>query len=463
MSYKDVTVLIVDDDPSTLVLFRQWFLKTEWEIVTKRDPLQALEWMSKNEPSVIFLDVQMPHMNGLEMLENIRSMNYDMPVVMMSAYGTIKLTVKAMKMGAYDFLTKPFEDREEVLLLAHRAVHEWIKKKDEKATFKPGENGKLHQSTTHFVGNDPKVLKVNKIVDKIARVDSTVLITGKSGTGKELIARLIHEKSDRGKQEFVAVNTCALPAELVESTLFGYEKGAFTGAYKTRKGLLEEARGGTLFLDEIGDISPSFQAKLLRVLQEKEFQKVGGTKTLKTDARIIAATNKDLYQEVRQGRFREDLYFRLNVIHISLPSLEERGQDIRLLAQHFLNEHSRKHQKSISGFDETVIQYFEKYPWPGNVRQLENVVEFAVSICETDRIDLDCLPEYLKAKRPRDLSTESQEIVVAVEEAELKMLVELLKRTNGNMTQAARLAGLSRQTLYNKCKKYHQNPADFKD
>lgn len=459
MTYVQQKVLIVDDDSSVCDFLKNLFTQDSWETTTQNNPLHAIHWLEKNETDLVILDLKMSNMDGIKALERIKKLNNNIQVIMITGYGTIRLAVEAMKKGAYDFITKPFEDIQQILKLARQAVNE-IKNHEANSYLFDIINSE--PTLNSFIGKSPKIRKIYQIINKIAPLDSTVLITGDTGTGKELVARLIHDKSPRRNYKFVAVNACALPGELIESTLFGYERGAFTGAYKTNIGLFEEARKGTLFLDEIGDTSPSLQVKLLRILQEKEYQRVGGTKTLKADVRLVASSNKNLFEEVQKGNFREDLYFRLNVIHIELPRLEEHREDIQLLANFYIKKFTKQYKKQIDGFTPEVIKCFNNYHWPGNVRELVNVVEYAVGICDGNQISRNHLPEYLNGVKIINLGDPNKKLDLLLEDYEKQLLIKVLKSTKGNVTRTAKLTGLSRQNLYYRLKKYHQNPADYK-
>ncbi|MFQ5707754.1 MAG: sigma-54-dependent transcriptional regulator [bacterium] len=453
-------VLIIDDDSSICGMLRKLFVRENWSVKTWNDPVDAIKWVRENRIDLVFLDVKMAQMDGMQVLERIKRIDRRIEVIMMTGFATIQAAVISIKKGAYDFITKPFDDLNKIVLLAREAIQ---KKQEHERESPPTPASAKSQTPERLLGHSLKIQNVRRLVDKIADLDSTVLITGKSGTGKELVAKSIHEKSRRRNKGFVALNTCALPNELIESTLFGYEKGAFTGAYKTSVGLFEEVRGGTVFLDEIGDTSPSFQAKLLRILQEKEFQRVGGTRTLKSGVRIIAATNKDLIDEVNHGKFREDLFYRLNVIHITLPPLIDMREDIPLLAQEFLQDLCRRHAKGSFSFAPEVVERLGQYSWPGNVRELKNAIEYAVGVCEGNVIRLHHLPEHLQSAEWPKLPYPRQKIDSLLYDTEKQLIQAALQSTNGNVTQAAKLSGLSRQNFYYRLKKFAQDPADFKN
>ena len=366
-----VKVLVADDEKSIRLVLKKYLSAKGYQVVEAADGREALELLKKEKPAVAFVDVKMPKLNGLELLKEVK----DVPIVMLTAYGTMDYTVKAMELGAVDYITKPFSFEE-----IDEALEKSLKRPKVEEVEGIGEQ--------EIVGSSKKMQEVFKIVGKVAKSSITVLITGESGTGKEVIARAIHNYSERKNKPFVAVNCAELPPNLLEAELFGYEKGAFTGATATKKGLFEQADGGTIFLDEIGELPVELQAKLLRVLQEKEVRPVGSTKAKKVDVRVIAATNRDLEEEVKKGNFREDLYFRLNVVKIELPPLMERKEDVLPLAYHFIKKFSNEFKLPPKELSERAVKFLLSYDFPGNVRELENMILRAMVLSSGPVIDL---------------------------------------------------------------------------
>jgi len=390
------TLLIVDDEPNIRRVLTAVFEKAGYRVLTAENGRKALDVVS-SEPdvNVMICDLIMPDLNGVEVLKSAKEINPQLSVVMITAHGTIKTAVDAMKLGAFDYITKPF-DMDEIKLVVKNAA-ERSELLEENIHLK--QELKSRYSFEGIIGSSSKMQEVFKIVERVANSNATVLIRGESGTGKELIARAIHYNSPRAARPFIAVSCAALPETLLESELFGYEKGAFTGAVGQKAGRFELAHQGTLFLDEVPEISPPVQVKLLRVLQEREFERVGGTKTIKVDVRLIAATNRDLEQLVAEGHFRPDLYYRLQVIQVFLPPLRERTEDIPLLVQHFIEKYNKENGKFVKGVTDETMELLMKYRWPGNVRELENVIERGVVLADAneDLITPDLLPSMLQA------------------------------------------------------------------
>jgi len=390
------TLLIVDDEPNIRRVLTAVFEKAGYRVLTAENGRKALDVVS-SEPdvNVMICDLIMPDLNGVEVLKSAKEINPQLSVVMITAHGTIKTAVDAMKLGAFDYITKPF-DMDEIKLVVKNAA-ERSELLEENIHLK--QELKSRYSFEGIIGSSSKMQEVFKIVERVANSNATVLIRGESGTGKELIARAIHYNSPRAARPFIAVSCAALPETLLESELFGYEKGAFTGAVGQKAGRFELAHQGTLFLDEVPEISPPVQVKLLRVLQEREFERVGGTKTIKVDVRLIAATNRDLEQLVAEGHFRPDLYYRLQVIQVFLPPLRERTEDIPLLVQHFIEKYNKENGKFVKGATDETMELLMKYRWPGNVRELENVIERGVVLADAneDLITPDLLPSMLQA------------------------------------------------------------------
>ncbi|NOX21359.1 MAG: sigma-54-dependent Fis family transcriptional regulator, partial [Nitrospirae bacterium] len=383
------TVLVVDDEEGIRESLKDILEDEGYEVITASNAEEALKAVNDNAPDLVYLDIWLPDRDGIEVLEEIKGRERTMPVVMISGHGSIELAVKATKLGAYDFLEKPLSlDR--VLLTAQRAIERGNLEKNYNIL-----KSKL-SDRYQLVGQSEAIKRLKEEIEMVSKTNSRVLITGESGTGKELVARLIHELSPRNTQPFVEVNCAAIPQELIESELFGHEKGSFTGAYERKKGKFELADRGTLFLDEIGDMSLLTQAKVLRVLETQEFQRVGGSKNIKVDVRIIAATNKNLPEEVKKGNFREDLYFRLNVIPIHIPPLRERKEDIPLLVEHFLKTISAEYGRPKKEIKEEALQILMEHDWPGNVRELKNAVERLIIMTPSEVITARDLSIYQK-------------------------------------------------------------------
>jgi two-component system response regulator AtoC len=449
-------LLIVDDEENMRHMLSTLLNKSGYRVDTASDGADALEMVDQTLYDFILCDLKMPHMNGMEFFDTARDKLWATTVIMMSAYGSVDTAVEAMKKGAYDFISKPFKPDEVLLTLKKAEERESLKR--ENLWLK--ERIRKIQENYHFgnmVAKSNAMLNVFKLAEKVAQYNTTVLIYGDSGTGKELIARGIHFAGQRAKKSLVPVNCGSIPENLLESELFGYKKGAFTGADRDKKGLFEEADGGTIFLDEIGELPLSLQVKLLRVLQENEIRAVGDSKTKKIDVRVIVATSKNLRNEVSKGAFREDLFFRLNVLPIMLPPLRERPEDIPLLSQHFIDRFNISLDKEIKGITPAAMSLLLKHNWPGNVRELENVIERGVILAE----DSILLPENF----PSELGEESKmgkmddwfdgySLKAAQKILGKKLITKALKRTNGNRTQAARILEISHPSLLSKIKAY---------
>jgi len=452
-------LLIVDDEENMRHMLSSLLTKAGYRVDTASDGADALEMVDQILYDFILCDLKMPNMNGMEFFETARDKLWATTVIMMSAYGSLDAAVEAMKKGAYDFISKPFKPDEVLLTLKKAEERESLKR--ENLWLK--ERIRKIQENYHFgnmVAKSNAMLNVFKLSEKVAQYNTTVLIYGDSGTGKELIARGIHFAGQRAKKSLVPVNCGSIPENLLESELFGYKKGAFTGADRDKKGLFEEADGGTIFLDEIGELPLSLQVKLLRVLQENEIRAVGDSKTKKIDVRVIAATSKNLKDEVSKGAFREDLFFRLNVLPIKLPPLRERPEDIPLLSQHFIDRFNISLNKEMKGITPAAMSLLLKHNWPGNVRELENVIERGVVLAE----DSILLPENF----PSELGEESKmgkmddwfdgySLKAAQKILEKKLITKALKTTNGNRTQAARILEISHPSLLSKIKAYDIN------
>jgi len=444
MSNK-VEIVIIDDEKIVCNRLKRVFSKEGYEVVAFLRGQEALKYITLNHPAIVLLDLKLPDIDGLEILEKIKSISPETEVIIMTGYASIETAVEAIKKGAFHYLTKPIK-LEELKLL--------VKKAEEKISLQE-ENRRLKEAIARYtfvelVGKSLKMQKIYKLIMKVSQVDCNVLIQGESGTGKEFVAKAIHYNSPRKHGPFVPFNCSAFTEELIASELFGYEKGAFTGAYRTKIGLLEAANGGTVFLDEVSEMSLSMQVKLLRAIQEKRILRVGGVNPINLDIRIIAATNKNLRKLISNGKFREDLFYRLNVVFINLPPLRERKEDIPLLIQHFLNKYNAILGKNIKGVSKKALECLLKYPFPGNVRELENIIERAVALAEREEIGIEELPSDIyefqietKGLPPSSLA-----------EHEKYCIQRALEATGYNKTEAAKLLGFSRITLWRKMRKY---------
>ena len=445
---KKIKVLVVDDEAIIRESLHDWLSDVGHQVLTAENGSKALEIIEKEKPGVAIVDLVMPGMDGIELLKKVRGISPSIEVIIITAYGSIPTAITAMREGAYDYIEKPFCPEKAELLIKKLAEHQRLIE----------ENISLHRKLEeryqfeNIIAKSAKMQQVVEVIKVVAKSNATVLITGESGTGKELVARAIHSQSYRKDKPFVAVSCAALPESLLESELFGHEKGAFTGAHAQRRGKFEVANRGSLFLDEIGEMSANIQVHLLRVLEEKEFTRVGGNELIKVDVRVISATNKDMKKVVANGQFREDLYYRLNVVTIELPPLRERKEDIPLLAQHFLKKFAVENQKEITGFSPEATDFLLKYEWPGNVRELENAIERAVILAKNSYIEVADLPrESLTLAR-------SAPLVKSLAEVEKNHILNILAKTRGNnYSEAARILGISRVTLYNKIKAYGLN------
>ena len=443
---EPATLLIADDDPGLRESLERTLTREGYRVVLASDGNAALERLRGGGIDLVLTDLKMPGLTGIVVLRAAKAIAPDVDVILLTAFGTVEEAVRAMKDGAYDFLTKPFQ-RAQVLRLIRQALErrELIQQNRE---LQQRLDVLLQQGIA--IGASPAFRRMMTLVDQVADSSATVLIQGESGTGKELVARTIHARSARTKGPFVAVNCAALPETLLESELFGYEKGAFTGAAGRKEGRFELADGGTLFLDEVADLSAVTQPKILRVLQEGEFERLGGTRTLRVDVRIVAATNQDLAQMVREKRFREDLYYRLNVITINVPPLRERREDVRVLAQHFLRVYAAKNNRKLEGFTDEAIRRLEAYAWPGNVRELENVIERGVVLARGAQMDVADLPEEIAGATPLPEGVLSVRIGTPLAEVEQRLLEETLRVTRGNKTLTAKLLGIDPRTVSRK-------------
>ncbi|SMC70767.1 sigma 54-interacting transcriptional regulator [Sporomusa malonica] len=454
---SNYTVMVVDDEDSVRRLLSAVLKREGYQVVCAESGEEALSKFKTVQPDLIIMDIRMPNIDGITAFKEMRKIRQNVTVILMTAYAAVETAVEAIKLGAFDYVIKPF-DIEEVKLLTNRAIQ--LQKMTEKIYVL---NQQLIASyrLDKIITNSPKMQELCQDIAKIAQSNASVLITGESGTGKELIANTIHYNSKRNSGPFIKINCGALPESLLDSELFGHEKGAFTGAVMRRPGRFEQADHGTLFLDEIGEISPNLQVKLLRVLQEREFERVGGNKTIKTDIRVLAATNRNLAEMVKQGTFRQDLYYRLNVVCLSAPPLRERREDIELLAGYFLQKFTAENEKDIMGFDPDALKLLENYNWPGNVRELANIVERSVIMSTGSRIFPEDLPDNLKYSNDSDLVSsfgfekpEGKTLKEMIKKVECMFIKEALQRNQGNKAKTAKELGMSRRSVLYKIQEY---------
>ncbi len=449
------TILIVDDEKNYLVVLEALLGSEGHEIITAGSAGEALRLIEEMSLDLVITDMKMPGMSGLALLEEAKKINPDLPIIIMTAYGTIEMAVEAMKRHAYDYIEKPFKN-EQLKLTVRKALDNYSLVK---------QNRMLSEALSekycfgNIIGKSRPMLEIYDLINKVSQTKTSVMITGASGTGKELIANAIHYNSPRKDKPFISINCGALTETLLESELFGHEKGAFTGAIAMKKGRFELAHGGTLFLDEVGDMPPALQVKLLRVLQEMEFERVGGTRSIEVDVRMLSASNRNIEQDVKEGIFREDLYYRLNVIHIEVPSLKERGEDIRLLVNHFLQQYGADEKKEKLRLSPAAWKALFNHDWPGNIRELENVIERAVVLNGSGRIELEDFPAYLSGSEkeldierfiPADAPLQS-----ILEQIEAQHIRRALKRSGNVQAHAAEMIGITKSLMQHKMKKYN--------
>jgi two-component system, NtrC family, response regulator AtoC len=470
-------ILVADDEPNLRRVLSAILHRDGYDVVQAADGTEALELLGE-DVTVVITDLKMPKIDGMEVLRKVSTTHPHVPVIMITAFGTVDNAVAAVKAGAFDYIEKPFE-QEQIRQIVTKAVRQsQAERQAPRAVLAADSSVK---GRFGLVGDSPQMHGIFEVIGKVADTPSTVLITGESGTGKELVAKALHESSSRSGAPFIKINCAAIPKNLMESELFGYDKGAFTGATSSKPGRFELADGGTLFLDEIGEIPVEMQVKLLRAIQEQEFERVGGIKTIKVDVRLVTATNRDLEREIKAGNFREDLYYRLNVVPIDIPPLRERGQDIALLVEHIITKFNERLKKSIRGIAPEALAKLERHNWPGNIRELENVLERTILFCSTDRIELSDLPEeFTQATEavpagvpvlaeaagsgpaaagsgPLDAqnSTSLKDVVRAeTSRVERELIARALDETGGNVTQAAKLLKISRKSLQMKMKEF---------
>ncbi len=449
------SILIVDDEMDALDLMEELFIKHGYETYTASNGVEALNQIREIEPDIVISDMVMPEMDGIKLLDMMSKKHPDIAVIMITAHGTIETAVETMKKGARDYILKPLR-LDEILAKVERISQLKSLMKENQYL-----RDKLSQkyNFNNIIGKNRKMLELFDLINDIAKTNSTILITGDSGTGKELIANALHFNSDRVKKPFVKVNCGVLAENLLESELFGHVKGAFTGAIKDKLGRFEISHGGSIFLDEIGDISPNMQLKLLRVLQEGEFERVGSTETVKVDVRIIAATNRDLASLMMKGEFRQDLYYRLNVIPLEVPPLRERKDDIPLLVTHFLDKYNKQFNKKIEVIEDDAMKYLQNYTWPGNIRELENLIERSVVLNKTGKLSFKDFPSYV-IQREDELEIQIPTdglLTDIVDTYERRIILRALKENNFNKLRTAEKLGIHRSTFMSKLKKYEIN------
>jgi DNA-binding NtrC family response regulator len=443
---KSYRILVVDDDPEMCGYLSDALKGEEFSVITMNNSLEASKILKKEEFDILITDLKMKGLKGLDLLEETKQVSPLTPVIIITAFGTIASAIQAMKMGAYDYITKPFQMDELVLTLKKALENRLLKK--EVARLK-----KEMESRYHFhslIGKSPSMRKIYDLIERISDTSSNVLITGESGTGKELVAKAIHYNGTRKESPFVAVNCPAIPETLLESELFGYKKGAFTDAKLDKKGLIFEANGGTLFLDEITEMPLTLQAKLLRVIEEREVRPLGDTNAYRIDIRCVSASNRDMESLIQRGEFREDLYYRLKVIDIELPPLRNRREDIPLLAQHFIKKFSHELKKNISGVSEVTFKHLLNYSWPGNVRELENVIQRAITLTQHQTILPEDLPNTVMQEKEENLIEKGLRETYTVDQLEREYIKRVLLEVGGNKSKAAEILGLDRKTLYRK-------------
>jgi len=457
---EPLQILVADDEPNMRKVLRAMLEHDGYDVHLAEDGAAALEVLENHHVDVLITDLRMPEIDGMELLKRVHGARESMPVIMITAHGTVDTAVEAIKLGAFDYITKPF-DRKALREIVAKAART-CELQEKEASVERDPAGRFR-----IIGRAKPMQEIYQMIDRVAATPSTVLVTGESGTGKELIARALHENSDRRERPYIRVNCAAIPPTLIESELFGYEKGAFTGAESPKPGRFELADGGTLFLDEIGEVALEMQVKLLRAIQEGEFERVGGVTTTRVNVRLITATNQDLRARIAAGLFREDLYYRLNVVHIHLPPLRERQEDVGLLAEHFLGKYNERLGKKIKSIDDAAMRFLATYPWPGNIRELENVLERCVLFCDDDAVRTEHLPPDVRGNEPaagagivmpeEDLRIAGglkDQVKAATANLEKQFIVRALEQTGRNVTRAAQLLKISRKSLQTKMKEF---------
>ena len=449
-------ILVIDDNQPILNFLKIFLIQSgDFQVVTLQDSTKAYDLLEKEKFDILILDMDMPEVTGLDILKFINNNSINITTIVLTGVEDIDLAISAMKLGTHDYLLKPIDEKKLLEAIDNALNNINIDQKTDTATQSFSfETLKYKDAFKKIITQDVKMYKIFHFVEKFANTDNSILIWGESGTGKELIAQAIHKISDRRDKEFIAVNAGALAHELFSSEFFGHEKGAFTGAIKEKKGFIEEADGGTLFLDEIGELDLITQVKLLRVLQEQEFYKLGSTKNIKVDVRIIAATNKNLFEEINKGNFRKDLFFRLNINSIELPPLRERENEIEFLADFFLQKYNKKYNKNIKKITPAVLSILKAYPFPGNTRELMNIINSAIIVESGTELRKQSLPNYFWENQPPPAEPADKSIPISLEENEKIHIKKVLEYTNRNNTKAAEILGISRVNLIAKIKKY---------
>lgn len=461
MTEEKTQVLVADDERNLRRMLKAQLERWGYEVHLAETGADALQLFENNHIDIVITDLRMPEMDGMELLAALQTRHKSLPVVMITAHGTVDTAVEAIKLGAFDYITKPYDRNALKEVVAKAAKTCELAQKE--FTIDTDQDGRFK-----IIGKSAPMLEIYEMVERVAPTPSTVLISGDSGTGKELIARALFDNSNRNKMPYIRVNCAAIPPTLIESELFGYEKGAFTGAETSKPGRFELADGGTLFLDEVGEISMEMQVKLLRAIQEEEFERVGGVSTIKVDVRLITATNQDLRQLVKEGKFRDDLFYRLNVVHIELPKLGERQEDIPLLARHFLSKYNQRLAKQIEDFEPEALNVLLSYDWPGNIRELENVVERCTLFCDDQLIAVNHLPADISDSPTIGLNIDvsmankldiengglKDQVRAATANLEKQLIIKALEQTDKNVTRAAQLLKISRKSLQTKMKDF---------
>jgi len=440
---KTTEILVVDDESIVRESLHDWLDSVGYKVITAESAEEALRIIQKKKIKIMLADLIMPGMNGIELMKRAREIVPTISTVIITAHGTIQTAITAIREGAYDYVEKPFCPEKVELLIKNLVDHQNLIEENISLRRKVEDRYRFEG----IIAKSPKMLKIFELIKTIAPTTATVLVIGETGTGKEVIARAIHHQSQRRTKPFIATSCAALPESLLESELFGHEKGSFTGAVERKKGKFEAADKGTLFLDEIGEINANTQVHLLRALEDKKITRVGCNEEIEVDVRFISATNRDLRTMVKQGDFREDLYYRLNVVKIELPSLKDRKEDILPLAEHFLKKYTEENSKNIKKFSPEVVKFMLNYSWPGNVRELENMIERGVILSKKNSITLDELPQDIIHPTPVEGKT--------IESVERNHIIRVLEETKGNISKAAKILGIRRMTLYNKLKKYN--------
>jgi two-component system NtrC family response regulator len=449
------TLLVVDDERNYLLVLRELLVEEGYEVLTAQSVQGALEILAETDPDLVLTDMKMPGLSGLELLERVKQKDPQMPVIMMTAFGTVEKAVEAMRKGAYDYITKPF-DNEILKKTVATALTLWRVIKENRFL---SEELQAKFGPSDLIGKSRAIQQVRELIQKVAATKATVLVTGESGTGKELVARALHAQSPRRDKPMISVNCSALAETLLESELFGHERGSFTGATSQRKGRFEIADGGTLFLDEVGEMAPAVQVTLLRVLQNREFERVGGNKTIKVDVRVIAASNRDLKEEVARGTFREDLYYRLNVVHLEVPPLRDRREDLPLLIRYFFEKFAKELNKETPALSPEAMTALRDYPWPGNIRELENMLERAVILSSGSSIQVEDLPIQPKPVpgaewSPDQVIPPGLKLNEVLEMVEKRMIVDALAKTGHVQSHAADLLGIEKNLFKYKMRKF---------